>query len=131
MYDIWSDEPDGRLSVRKAYHDAVAHTFVWDGHEWNLGCESNQVLTIERDGVSHRIKCVLNSNPYANLEYQIQRTQIKFRRFGPAWMVARISAAFRDEDGSWYTGDERWPKGINKAVARELNELWEVRPLKG
>jgi len=130
MFSIWQDD-NGKLSVRKAYEEAVAHTHVFHGHEWKMWCESNVVLVVERDGEAHRIKCVPNSNPYAGLEYQIQKTQVKFLRFGPAWLVASISAAFRDDDGSWYTGDEKWPRGINEPVARDLEELWKVRPMKG
>lgn len=123
MWSIWQKDGD-KVSVRQAYVDAINHTYEFDGHKWRMRAESNTVLVIERDGIEHRVKCVQNARTYGNVEMQIQKTQVKFKRFGPAWLVAHISAAFRDQDGYWKR--ER----PNYGIAHELNDLWEVRPLK-
>lgn len=130
MWTIWQKDGDG-VSVRQAYCDAINHTYEWAGHKWRIRAESNTVLVVERDGIEHRVKVVLNARTYGNVEYQIQKTQVKLLRYGVAWLVAELSSAFRSwDDGTWWWGNERWPKGINASIARDLESLWEIRPLK-
>ena len=122
--NIWQDCGRGRVSYQRAYEEAVARSYEFDGHTWRMWAESNAVLVVERDGEAHRIKCVLNANPYANLEYQIQRTQVKFARYNAPYLVALIAyGGFKDYKGEWT--DEP-----NYGVASELNDLWRVRPIK-
>ena len=130
-FNIWQEDEGGKVSVRRAYMDAIEHTYEWHGHEWRMRAESNTVLVIERDGIEHRIKCVNNASTYGNVDYQIMKTQIKFMRFGVAWFVAHLSAAFRNDDGTWKTGrEEKWYERPNQPVADELEHVWRVRPLK-